>query len=388
MKRLTLYIIACLAYSSSFSQPPRILVPFREGAKWGYSDTLGKIKIKPKYDTASLFHYNIVHKGNHVLAEVELGGKPMVINEQGAVIVPPKYERIHIIHQLDEPTFIVSKNGKAGVFTKGKELFPPLYNYMDVHSYEGFYTVYQNNKCGLINNEGRMVIPVIYDKISKMYNQQSGNTSWQGVIWGKEPVTYTFKRIEVAWLSDIPPDVSQLYNNPVTNVNEMDSLKKVYNFDSVRISNHVGIVYKDRRAGIFLPEKTKAIQFFSRPFVIHYVKYFPAHGRNSWNKNSMVHVIVSSNGKYGMINEREEEILPFIYESIEDRYDFYLLKLNDRVGFSVFNTSYPNIQPKYDEYIRKESIPVNHRWSFTLFEVRKKGKAGYVGENGVDFFKD
>ena len=97
MKILTFTIVICLKALAVSSQSLPILVPFRDGDKWGYSDTLGNIKIQPKYDTVPLFNYDMIHKGNHVIAVVKLKGKPMVINERGTIIVPSKYDYIRVV---------------------------------------------------------------------------------------------------------------------------------------------------------------------------------------------------------------------------------------------------------------------------------------------------
>jgi WG containing repeat len=391
MKILVLSVTACLAFLYSISQSPRILVPYRVGNKWGYSDTLGKIKIQPKYDTVSLFDYDMVFKGNHVITLVKLKGKPMAINEMGAVIVPPKYDHININWSLDEPTFFIKRNDKWGVFTKGKELFEPVYDYMDDYSYEGFYQVHSKDKWGLINSDGKIVIPVIYDQIRKMDNKQPGYTNWDGIMWGKEPVSYTIKRANVVRLSGSGP--AELMDLPGFMSSEdlgevNDSVKIEYGLDSVRMKNYTGIVYKGAMQGLFLPTEVKKVYFFSKQYSIHHIKYFSVDERNSWNKNSIAYIIASLNGKYGMMNEAEREVLPFAYDSIEERDGFFLLKRNGKVGFFIWNTVHPVIQPAWDGYIWKVYIPVNSQWNFTLFRVEKNGKQGFVGENGIAYFKD
>jgi len=64
------------------------------------------------------------------------------------------------------------------------------------------------------------------------------------------------------------------------------------------------------------------------------------------------------------------------------------LKRNGKVGFFIWNGLYPVIQPIFDEYVKKYEIPVNYQWNFILFGVIKQGKRGFVGENGISYFKD
>lgn len=89
-----------------------------------------------------------------------------------------------------------------------------------------------------------------------------------------------------------------------------------------------------------------------------------------------------------MMNETEKEMLPFVYDSIEERDGFFLLTRNGKVGFFVLNTFYPTIQPGYDKYLWKVYLRVNGQWNFTLFKVEKNGKQGFVGENGIAYFRN
>lgn len=390
MKNLIFSSLICFACAYSFSQSPRILVPFRSGSKLGYSDTLGKLKIQPRYDTVSLFDYNGITRRGHVIATVRLKGKPMVINEMGTVIVPPNYDHIQVMDQLEDFAFFVSRKGKFGVFTKGKELFPPLYDYMDVTT-DAQFKVHKNGKWGLINSEGILVIPIIYDELRQTHNIQSGFVSWEGITYGKDSKSYTIKTGQRYRSSDVPEMVrlsEDMYIHQENWSKAIESAKTEYSLDSVVFKKNSGIIYKSAKPGVFLPKEAKKVYFFSKNYTIYYIKYFATEYRNSWNKGAAAYIIAGLNGKYGMINETEDQVLPFEYDSIEERDGFFLLKRNGKVGFFIWNTFYPVIQPAYDEYVWKEYIPVSNEWNFTLFKVVKKGKSGFVGENGIAFFKD
>jgi hypothetical protein len=389
MKELFLSVLAILSFFDSFTQQRHILVPYRMGSKWGYSDTLGRISIQPKYDTATLFDYN--RTGKEVIAEVVLKGKPMIINDKGKMIVPPNYESVRCIKQLEDLSFYVFRENKVGVFTKGKEIIPPVYDYMNVE-WGVQYKVGKANKEGLIDSKGKIAIPVVYDNLSEGNSRQPGFRQWIGYNWNSATQDSFLVKTEEGYGSvyGLPPTEkmgivgfgAQLYKL-------IDSAKRKFNLDSVQMVNEItGIAYKKGRKGLFLPEVPGNIHFFSRDYSIHRIKYFPLYERDVLNKNSVVYIIASLNGKYGIINDKEEEVLPFVYDEIEDRFDYYLLKQNNKIGFFIERTVYPIIQPSYDECLWKGFIPINSRWYFTLFKVIKNGKIGFVGENGVAYFKD
>ena len=391
MKRLFVIAFSLLLVIEFFAQSPEIVVPFRVGSKWGYSDTLGKIKIPAKYDTVPLFDYSTVYKGNHVIAIVKFNKKSMAINEKGTVVVPPKYDFINVIQQSAEIAFTVSSNRKFGVFTKGKELFPPIYDYMDITPY-GHFKVHKGQKWGLISNDGKIVIPINYDDLREKNASQPDIVNWEAIIWGKDREFITVKtnlQFDRPALT-LPLEVEEIsgYVSREDINKEADKARMEYELDSLRVDNYTGFVFKGKQQGIFLPAEAKKVYLFSKPYTIHGIRYFSSYERNYLKKHSAAYLIAVFNGKYGMINEKEEIVLPFEYDHIEEKEGFFLLKRNGKVGFFIWNTHYPVIQPIFDEYVRKYDIPVNDKWSFILFKIFKNGKPGFVGENGIRYFKD
>ena len=391
MKRLFVIIVVLFLSIESFAQSPQILIPFRVATKWGYSDTLGKIKIPAKYDTVYFFDYNTVYKGDHVIAIVKFNGKPTAITEKGVVIVPPKYDFIKVMQQSAEITFFVSNKGKFGVYRNGKELFPPIYDYMDVTSY-GHFKVHKDNKWGLINDAGKIVIPIAYDDLREKNVIKPDIANWEAIEWGKEGKLITIKT-NLQFESSSPGGPADLqeipgYMTPEELNKAGDEAKKEFNLDSLRLNDYSGIVFKGKQQGILLPLEAKKVYLFSKPYTIHGIKYFHSYERGYLKKNSAAYITTVVDGKYGMINEKDEIVLPFVYDNIQEKEGFYLLKRNGKVGFFIWNGLYPDIQPIFDEYVRKYEIPVNYNWNFILFEIVKQGKPGFVGENGISYFKD
>lgn len=61
------YFISLLFVSVVFSQ--NSLIPFRDGKKWGFCDTLGKIVVKPYLDTIHDVRYDYFFKNAAFLVE-------------------------------------------------------------------------------------------------------------------------------------------------------------------------------------------------------------------------------------------------------------------------------------------------------------------------------
>ena len=121
--------------------------------KWGYIDKEGKEVVSPKYEDADDF------RGG--LARVEADGKYGYIDKEGKEVISPKYEK----------SWYFGKNIQWLIVT-----FETLFNNYECnygYDYEGEFSdglivVIKDGKAGVINQEGEVIIPTIYDYICIM----------------------------------------------------------------------------------------------------------------------------------------------------------------------------------------------------------------------------
>ena len=163
------------------------LYHFREGlarveadGKYGYIDKEGKEVVSLKYESTGEF--------SEGLARVEADGKWGYIDKEGKEVVSPKYEEAD---DFRGGLARVRADGKCGYIDKeGKEVISPEYEesryfgkniesliapfkgeYNYDYEYEGEFSdgliaVIKDGKAGVINQEGEVIIPTIYDYIS------------------------------------------------------------------------------------------------------------------------------------------------------------------------------------------------------------------------------
>ena len=125
---------------------------FREGlaavkadGRYGYIDKEGKEVVSPKYKWAIDF--------SEGLAEVKADGKWGCIDKEGKEVISPKYEKSQYFGKNIELLTVTSSNGI--VCWQG---------YEEAFSY-GLIAVIKDGKAGVINQEGEVIIPTIYDYI-------------------------------------------------------------------------------------------------------------------------------------------------------------------------------------------------------------------------------
>ena len=99
---------------------------------------------------------------------------------------------------------------------------------------------------------------------------------------------------------------------------------------------------------------------------------------------------VKLNSKWGVLKENNQVYLPIKYDSVvfDSSLNLFLIEQEGKVGFKIKNTIYPTVEPKYLKVIDKQNFQVNDAWNFSLIQVQTSKGYGFVGENGIEYFKD
>ena len=135
------------------------LKPSIFNGKWGFTDSLQNIVIKPQYDFVEFFKDNI--------SRVKQNGKWGLINKKGIELTPIKYDTIYF--KNSDEMVKVRLGGKEGVLSvDGTEIIPPIYDYIyeDVYSEsKNLIKILLNGKKGYLNANGEEIISPVYDDI-------------------------------------------------------------------------------------------------------------------------------------------------------------------------------------------------------------------------------
>lgn len=190
---LTLLAHFATAQNAGDVDNPRLLLPVRQGQKWGYADTAKKIVIAPEYDAANPFADGlaIVEKNRKAFA-IDYSGKILTpafdnmlvledtllsiyLNEisdtlggwgictrSGFLILPTAYDEVV---KLDADLFSFRKDTLWGVVNReGKILIPPAYTSIDLVS-RNYLQLQKGKKLGLMSRDGKRYLDDIYSKI-------------------------------------------------------------------------------------------------------------------------------------------------------------------------------------------------------------------------------
>ncbi len=397
MKTKLLLLFCLVAPLIVFAQQNKVWVPYRDGDRWGYSDTLGTIKVKPVYDSAGFFEGTV--------AFVYKGTKAGMINYAGIELIKPDYT---VIEGLEEG-YKVYQDDKAGyISASGKLILPVQYKDMYILD-EKFMIVQQGNKFGITDMTGKILLPVAYDEVvpeflsTKLNDDNYVIVKKEGQAFSFDKKTHKLEKFNgvleemkegIAELESIPPPMEEIDQS----AKYLKEVKAKFKADEVSLFNAIAnyasqvffLVTVDGKKGVVEYVSSTDIRTIV-PIAFDAITYTFTNDLASFAKpGSRLLAAVSKNGKFGVVNESGAVIIPFEYSKIDrlTGYPFgFELQNEKKKGVFLPTTMYPIIPPKYDAVEYVTTLPVNDNWAFVIYRVELNGKYAYIGENGKEYFK-
>ncbi len=148
-----IYIFPCLSHAQN---QYNLLVPIRENGLWGFMDTAGQVVIAPKFLSAGDF--------SEGLAPVRIAGSYGYVNEKGKMQIKAQFDYAESFIDglgkvwIDAKPFFVDKKGRLTYSNR----FQKINGFKDGEK-RAIVTV--NNKMGLIDRQGRLVLDTVYGAI-------------------------------------------------------------------------------------------------------------------------------------------------------------------------------------------------------------------------------
>lgn len=338
-----------------------LLIPFNDHGKWGWSDTLGNIVIQPKFKQARFFYQTVVENKVYYNASVTThGGRNLFTAEKG-LMVPESYELLRSIDQH---------------LPSGRQL---------VRNTDRKYGLY-------LSATERLITKTFYDTVS-----------WEAI---SRDVILLKNRSDKTYMM-YSPGKKRMVKTDIVQVREVYVKKGAY-ANHIALAMHKNGKYSKTSDGKLTPyaiDADIASQLEEEDGEWIGVAIEEAYQRRgsskvpttidfSRNPSAQKYgfqklVLQKQDGKMGVVNENGEIILPFIYDEIvfADTNTEAQLYLNGKEGRKIFFSHYPVIEPKYDSILPHEILRVNNNWNFGVFKVKIGNNEGYVGENGVEYFR-
>lgn len=304
----------CYAFMSE--ERMRLGKSISDKIKYGFIDKDGKEIIPFIYDEASNFING--------LALVSKNGKKGYINKDGKEVIPfiykfavPFYSNIALVSKDANKCYYIDKSGKTIAS------FAFAHDDIIAITKEGL-IVWKDDKKGFVNNEGKLILPCIYDNISLGYCDdllcvQKDNDFGYYNTTGKEIVPCKYgmglasyngiAKVFDEWAGDDGAYIDSAGNILFSFV-QVDKRDTYGNFcEDLAVVSHDGLFgYVDKTGKEVIP-----------------LSYESAH----WFSEGMA--VVKKDGLYGYIDKNGNEVIPFIYEEANDFSDGLALVKKDGV---------------------------------------------------------
>lgn len=382
--------------------------------KWGVINQDGETVINPSYQEMIVIPDKTkdVFICTYDINEEDGTYKTKALNRKNEEIFT-QYDQIQVLENIDENDNIwyeknvlkVMQNGKYGLIDlNGKKLLDCEYDEISaMKGIENSLLIRKDGYVGLANNAGTILIDVKYSDIKNL-----GTTYKEGYITtdenGKCGIVSTTK---IQILENKYNEIKQVYLGDNYYVVEDGEEKIINQAGETLIDKGFDDIKSSTKRGIIFTQKDLYGEMTTSGDILIEAKY-----KDLKEAKEGIY-IAKKDEKYGIIDEKEEEKVPFEYTGIiynekanlflaedenykttiiNDKYEKKLngvlveLNVNDKYLRMRVGSDYKYYNLNLEEITSQEALPNN-----TLFLKKENGKYGYVDKKGnvvVDYIYD
>jgi hypothetical protein len=370
--------------------------PAKANGKWGIIDQSGKEIIPFQFDELTYF--------SNGFSKIKKNGKWGVINESsGDIFLECVYDDINALSkgefekETDVTLVQVKKKGKWGLVSTAtlKWLINPQYEELAGRR-EGMIGYKTENKWGIMNKEGNIIIPAKYDNIQDFYdgitvlvkNNKYGYADNSGILitgliydgsWGNHFVNgfaFVCQGIGCGYIDKSGKEVTALKYTWGDSWNPNEFSKDGF----------AAVKYKGKWGYINTKGETVIKHQFDQAFP--FTNGIAAVNIGGEMKSTGGITLKLVGGKWGYINKEGKEVLKIKYQDVGRYFTDGMgqVKINGKWGFVNEEGDFV-IKPKYDDvpYFSYSSFSVG------MIAVRLNGKWGFIDKKGntvIDFIYD
>lgn len=375
----TKYNLSCLFYLSLSwifiaTMPSSItaqeLIPYRQGALWGFADDKQKIVIECQFEEVKPF---IVE-----LAKVKKEGKWGLIDKEGKIFLPCKYDIIYAAAKLGR---VVAAVGGDQSGHGGKWGFVPKYTGQEIEleydlirecGIDNLLGIQKGNYWGAISGQGNLVIPYEYEieRIEEHFFEKSTQKLTADNLKLTKPKDYYLKLEFSEGLARVKKDGKWGYLNRYGNEIipfKYDFLGELNNgLICAIVSDSLGLkmgMLNAQNEWVVLPEYGFSEDFYREQFF----------------RDALIHVC--KNGKWAYLNAKGEIAIPFQYGQAKAFAE----------GKALVNLSNSQLQAQWQiidkigrpVYEFKEGTqPFDNRYWGGAFRILKDAKISFIDLKG------
>ncbi len=362
MKKLILLVWVVFMVLPAFAQKTESPVfPYAENGKWGLINKEGKIVLKPKYKDISLFN-TPPWKARFAVVTDEKGLKG-ALNPKGKLVTKINYQYVDV-QSKGKYLIVRSPEGAYGlVKTKNKkEVFKTEYKSISRFrgSKMGLSIIQKGDKYGCINGDGKMIAEPVYAAAEI----KGGYLDYPDIKLTKEDGT---------------PAILDCWGEPI----KKKKARGGTTYDDEEEIHFVDQAIEEETVVNKAPTVTnRKIKVAGRPAIEVTVASFGQKRQNVTNIDTIYGmdevkkvymnyqgprgraadiIIGSKDGKMGIVNYKNDVLVPLEYDAIEEKgaRNYFLLKKGDLVGLANYKGK-QLLDPLFSKIKIKNFTPTYH----------------------------
>ena len=241
-------------------------VPYKEGellvqkaGKQGVINSKGVELVKPEYD--SIIGDGYYNQKDYKEAGYIVGNKQEnnikygYLNKKGEIELPVEYDEISRITNVEDKSvyLITTKNGKKGLVRNGKIIFENIYDQFEYNDTIEVIKVKQGEKYGIVDLNGKTILPVEYENIEYKGIYISGLKGTKTIDFNKNGKTVTtniYKKVISTENEKYFVTVGQNNLYGIINENGVETTTNKYTYIEHLIGEYFAAYNTDNQIGI------------------------------------------------------------------------------------------------------------------------------------------
>ena len=305
--------------------------------RYGEIDRIGNTIVKPVY--------SMIDNYNDGIAIIKDYDGYSLINTYGCFVTEERYDLI--VKTKVKGIYLAKKNNKYGYINHlGEVIIPLMYDY--VGDYSDLITVANNDKYGFINNENKLVVDTIYDNVYGfkegyawvMKNDDSKENGYREYVIDKDGNIVSEIKESIACRNNYG-DNKLISATKVSGEDTKLGYVDIFGDTVIPFIYEEARVFKDNLAVVKLNDKYGAIDENNNviiDFKYDSIGIFNNGYAITWNRTSK---------KYGLINNKGDVILPEVFDNI-------ILLSNDKVYVEEYIYDIKEIKLDYKIIIKDD----------------------------------
>ena len=360
-------------------------LPYKEGellvtldGKVGVMNNKGNYLVEPEYDQITVDNYTTEENGYRYAGYIvsnttDEGYRYGYINVNGDMVLQPEYTEISRIIDIQDDNniyLIVAQNGQYGMFKNQEQIIGNEYQSISYNSENNTLTLEKTKRYGVATLDGEIIIPVEFSQIDSTGEYiYATNTDGEVSVYQKDG------------------NPAEIDSNAYILATENENYQ-------IKIDNAQGSVYS------ILNQAGEPITTANYSYINYlYDNYF---------------IVSVSGGKVGVINDKEEPVIPIQYDAIEKlaKTNYIVTRLSENSSIQLYDKNfnqlcdmanaiidtedtyvkvYNDTETKYfdlegNEIQNTDALPDNQ-----IYAKSQDGKWGFVDKSGnvvVDYIYD